>query len=259
MASSTSPEKSALKLSTPNFDEAMWRHSTSPFSGNLGRIFGRGRLRGNTRHPAAGQPGAQLGSHRYRECRPRSESTIRTSCQHTVAGSVRHGQLQCLQTRISRRFANGFQFQASYTFSKAIAYNDEADSTLAFNIPDEFGRNRSATGYDRTHNFEAGWTAELPFGKGKPWAQSGVPRFLLGGWQLNSTFSAYSGTPFTVTASRRITECAHRNTNGRPDASKGAILGGTGPGQSYFNPTAFAPVTAVRFGTSGLNTYGARS
>ena len=32
-----------------------------------------------------------------------------------------------------------------------------------------------------------------------------------------------------------------------------AILGGTGPGQSYFNPAAFAPVTAVRYGTSGLN------
>jgi hypothetical protein len=31
------------------------------------------------------------------------------------------------------------------------------------------------------------------------------------------------------------------------------ILGGTGPGQSYFDPAAFAPVTAVRYGTSGLN------
>ena len=31
------------------------------------------------------------------------------------------------------------------------------------------------------------------------------------------------------------------------------VLGGTGPGQSYFDPAAFAPVTAVRYGTSGLN------
>jgi hypothetical protein len=31
------------------------------------------------------------------------------------------------------------------------------------------------------------------------------------------------------------------------------ILGGTGPGQSFFDPLAFRPVTEVRFGTSGLN------
>lgn len=158
-----------------------------------------------------------------------------------------------LQMRIIRRFANGFHFQASYTFSKAIAYADEADSTLAFNIPAEFGRNRSVTGYDRTHNFEAAWTAELPFGKGKPWAQSGLSRFLLGGWQLNSTFSAYSGTPFSVTASGASLNAPTELQTADQKLAKVAILGGTGPGQSYFDPAAFAPITAVRFGTTGLN------
>ena len=32
-----------------------------------------------------------------------------------------------------------------------------------------------------------------------------------------------------------------------------AILGGHGVGQPYFDPNAFAPVTAVRFGTTGRN------
>ncbi|MGH9883101.1 MAG: hypothetical protein ACRD6N_16825, partial [Pyrinomonadaceae bacterium] len=32
-----------------------------------------------------------------------------------------------------------------------------------------------------------------------------------------------------------------------------AILGGVGRGVSYFDPNAFAPVTAVRFGNSGRN------
>lgn len=31
------------------------------------------------------------------------------------------------------------------------------------------------------------------------------------------------------------------------------ILGNAGPGQSYFDPLAYAPVTAARFGASGLN------
>jgi hypothetical protein len=33
-----------------------------------------------------------------------------------------------------------------------------------------------------------------------------------------------------------------------------AILGGTGPNQSWFDPLAFAPVTDARFGTAGYNT-----
>jgi hypothetical protein len=30
------------------------------------------------------------------------------------------------------------------------------------------------------------------------------------------------------------------------------ILGGTGPGQSYFDPLAFRPITDVRYGNTGL-------
>lgn len=36
----------------------------------------------------------------------------------------------------------------------------------------------------------------------------------------------------------------------KPDV---AILGGIGPGQSYFDPLAFAPVTEPRFGNAGFN------
>jgi hypothetical protein len=171
----------------------------------------------------------------------------------TLIAPFRTANYNSLQSQINRRFANGFQFQASYTYSKAIAYNDESDSTLAFNIPSELGRNRSVTGYDRTHNFQAGGTFELPFGKGKHWAQSGVARLVLGGWQVNGIFSAYSGTPFTVSASGASLNAPTETQTADQVLPNVAILGGTGPGQSYFDPAAFAPVTDVRFGTSGLN------
>lgn len=158
-----------------------------------------------------------------------------------------------LQAHVSRRFANGLHAQASYTFSKAIAYNDEADSTLAFNIPNAFGRNRSVTGYDRTHNLQAGFMAEFPFGRDKRWARGGISRLVLGGWQLNGLFSAYSGTPFTVTASNASLNAPTETQTADQVLSGVAILGGAGPGQSYFNPLAFAPVTSARYGTSGLN------
>ena len=77
---------------------------------------------------------------------------------------------------------------------------------------------------------------------------------LVSGWQLNSLLSRYSGTPFSVSASGTSLN-ATGNTQ-RADQVKPtvAILGGTGGGQSYFDPLAFAPVTAVRFGTAGYNT-----
>ncbi len=158
-----------------------------------------------------------------------------------------------LQTHLNRRFGAGFSVQASYTFSKAIAYADESDSTLAFNIPSSFRRDRSVTGYDRTHNFQAGFLVESPFGKERSWLRTGSGNHLLGGWQLNGTFSAYSGTPFSVTASGTSLNAPTETQTADQVLPSVAIPGGTGPGQSYFNPAAFAPVTAVRYGTSGLN------
>ena len=158
-----------------------------------------------------------------------------------------------LQAHLNRRFGRSFSVQASYTFSKAIAYADEADSTLAFNIPASFGRDRAVTTYDRTHNFQAGFVGESPFGKGKRWLQSGLGNHLLGGWQLNGTFSAYSGTPFTVTASGASLNAPTETQTADQILPTVNILGGTGPGQSYFDPAAFGPVTAVRYGTSGLD------
>src|SRR5205823_5158204 len=74
-----------------------------------------------------------------------------------------------------------------------------------------------------------------------------------GGWQLSSSFTAYSGSPFTV-----ISNAASLNAPGstqRADQVKDkvAILGGVGPQTPYFDVTAFKPVTEARFGTAQVN------
>jgi len=158
------------------------------------------------------------------------------------------------QAQATRRFSNGFQAQVSYTFSKAIAYNDEADSSLAFTAPSALGRNRSITNYDRPHNLQAAWAAELPFGRGKRWANQGhVASALLGGWQLNGIFSSYSGNPFTVSSAGTSLNAPGNSQTADQIRPEVKILGGAGPGQAFFDPLAYASVTAVRFGNSGLN------
>jgi hypothetical protein len=94
----------------------------------------------------------------------------------------------------------------------------------------------------------------LPFGPGKPFLRGpGLASALAGGWQVNALVSAYSGAPFSVTAadtSLNMTGNVQRADQVKADV---AILGNIGPGQSYFDPLAFAPVTTARFGTASYN------
>jgi len=95
---------------------------------------------------------------------------------------------------------------------------------------------------------------ELPFGPGKKFLNAGgVIAALAGGWQVNALYSIASGQPFTISSST-----TSLNAPGNPQigdvVKTPTILGGIGPSDPYFDVTAFAPVTAARFGNSGFNT-----
>lgn len=158
------------------------------------------------------------------------------------------GRYDSLQATLTHRFSSGYQIQGSYTFSKSISWN------TSWMDPSQFDRNRALSSFDRPHNLEVGWVAELPFGEGKPFGSTGIAKLLLGGWQLNGIFSRYSGTPFTVTASGTSLNAVANQQTADQVKDKVEILGGTGPGQSYFDPLAFRSVTDVRYGNTGLNT-----
>ena len=106
-----------------------------------------------------------------------------------------------LQVAVNRSFSKGLMVKAAYTYSKAIDYTDDDGwAAVGWNWAPVFQRNRATAGFDRTHVLQIGWLYELPFGKGKTLAKSGVAAAILGGWQVNGVMAAYTGTPFTVTA-----------------------------------------------------------
>ena len=158
-----------------------------------------------------------------------------------------------LQTQVTRRLSDSSLFGVTYTFSKSINYADQSDSGLTFNWVPMLERNRALAGFDRTHNLQVYGVYELPFGSGQRWASDGVLSKIVGGWQLNAIFSKLSGTPFTVTSSGTSLNAPGNTQTADQVLPEVAILGGVGRGESYFDPTAFAPVTGVRFGTSGRN------
>jgi hypothetical protein len=152
-----------------------------------------------------------------------------------------------LQATLNKRMTNGFTLQGAYTYSKDIGM---ATSIL---IPQYTYYDHTTTALDRTHHLAMSGTYELPFGKSKPFLSRGIGAAILGGWMVNGRFNHYSGAPFTVTASGSTCNCPGNTQTANqvlPDVN--TVGSGVG-GQAYFNPLAYAPVTTVSFGSSGLN------
>ena len=166
-------------------------------------------------------------------------------------GSVYHA----LQTSLNRRFSKGLLLKAAYTWSKAIDEANYSDWTeFLWNAPSVYDRNRALASFDTPHNFQLGFVYELPFGDGKPWATTGMSRTILGNWQMNGTFAAFSGRPFTLTASGASLNMPGNQQTPDQIKDKVEIFGNVGDDGPYFDTTAFARVTEVRFGNVGRNT-----
>jgi hypothetical protein len=176
----------------------------------------------------------------------------RTASTRVIA-PIGDSKYDALQTRLDRRFANGFQVGVSYTLSKSMGIEGapNSDGIGRIQIPEFYHLNRALSPFDRTHNLNISNIAELPFGRGRRWLNGGgVLAAIAGGWQVNNILSFYSGTPFNITASD--TSLNAPGSEQRADQVKPTvqILGGIGRGNPYFDPLAFAPVTEARFGTA---------
>jgi hypothetical protein len=157
-----------------------------------------------------------------------------------------------LQASLERRFTNKVQLRASYTFSKWLGTCCETngDGAPEIAIPQYWNLNYALEPGDITHNFVLSAIAELPFGKGQAFLNSGFGSLILGGWQVNGLLTSHSGTPFSVTADGSSLNAP--GSTQRADLVKQSVAI---PAQvnEYFDPTAFAPVTQARFGTAGFD------
>jgi outer membrane receptor protein involved in Fe transport len=189
-----------------------------------------------------------------RNGRPLAVQFGRTVDTELVQGGL-NGFYNSLQTTINRRFRSGLFVKGAYTFSQAINETDDDAARLMFNVDSELRRNRALSGFDRTHNLQLAAIYDLPFGPGKTWASgNSLVSYLTRGWQINGLFSAFSGTPFTVTASGASLNAPGSGQTADQVKTSVQKLEGKGLESPFFDPAAFAPVTEVRFGTTGRNT-----
>jgi hypothetical protein len=108
-----------------------------------------------------------------------------------------------LEAQLTRRFHNGLNLMASYTWSKTLT---DADSALPFfatlhqgGAPQNvFNRNgdKAISNQDLPQNFVVSYIYELPFGKNKKFlSHGGVVDRVVGGWSISGVQRYESGQP----------------------------------------------------------------
>ncbi len=114
-----------------------------------------------------------------------------------------------LQVELRRRFSDGLQFQADYTFAKALS-----------DAPDAQGNNQSTLenfrtfrdkrldyrrlSDDQTHRFVANGIYDLPFGRGRRYlaGSNSVVNQVVGGWSVGGIVAWSTRPPFFITSGR---------------------------------------------------------
>ncbi len=147
-----------------------------------------------------------------------------------LVGNYANSTYHALEIEFEKRFARGWIYQGSYTWSKALGEN-ELGSTQYYDNNYRDPQNRSfdkrIMTFNRTSVFKSNGTYELPFGRGRK-LMSNANRLLdgiLGGWKVSGILTWTSGVPFTVTAP--VSTYTQFTTGQTPDVT-GALSKSTG-------------------------------
>ena len=173
-----------------------------------------------------------------------------------------------LQVQVQKRYAQGITVLANYTWSKNITNADseypsqsawEGNGTSGALNTYNLKAEKALSQFDMPQRVVLSYTYELPFGKGKRFAnKSGVTNVVLGGWQVAGVQTYESGTPLAVTspnwdsgifAGNLCSGCS------RPDLVPGIEQNGSHGGFVYgqsrrLNPNAFVPAPNFTFGNA---------
>jgi hypothetical protein len=185
---------------------------------------------------------------------PQYASLGRTTATNMWDGYL-SAEYNSLQAAFNRQFANGLMLKGSYTWAHAINYADNDGWTgVNWNWNPVFQRNRASAGYDQRHTFQLGWVYSLPFGPGKKYLNSGIGSKVLEGWQFSGVEAMHTGNPLFLTAPGSSLNAPNNTQTPNQVMAKVPFLGGVGPGAHWYDPAAFAPVTAANtFGSVGRN------
>ena len=107
---------------------------------------------------------------------------------------------------MEERLSAGLDLLVTYTFSKAMDDSSASDNTFlggstSLQDPNKPYLERSVSLFDIPQQFQFTHVYDLPFGRGKHFGGNINPieDAFLGGWQINGTWTIFSGYPLTPT------------------------------------------------------------
>lgn len=148
-----------------------------------------------------------------------------------------------VQGKLGRRFSQGIQFDASYTFSKLITTGaEDLYGGSPVNQPQNpYERSRFVSPNSTPHVFVFNYILELPFGRGRRFLdRGGIVNTLVGGWQIGGINRYQTGSPLVVTSGRNsgfLSLVGFAGTRGaqlRPNLTGQPILVGNDPSGTSF-------------------------
>jgi hypothetical protein len=171
--------------------------------------FGNGGIPDATGDPSCGQAGHPLCQY-YPVGGPNAFYNPQYVSLMTVR-SIGFSNYNALQATLRHQMSHGIQFDFNYTYSKSIDLCSDAErlgnyGSLNFNggcqmfnawSPNLF---RAVSDFDTTHQLNANWIVDLPFGRGRAFAGrvNRAVDAVIGGWQLSGLFRWTSGFPYTI-------------------------------------------------------------
>ena len=153
-------------------------------------------------------------------------------------GNDASSEYNAFEMKVDKRFAQGLQFIAHYTFAHADAYNN---NYYAVSHPVAYGPND----FVRNQVFVINTVYALPFGKGQRFLGNAgrAENYLVGGWQLTNTTNWSSGLPWTATTNecggeQDVSICRPNKGSGSFHMGPGSLQtpAGRAPYVQYFTP-----------------------
>ncbi|MBV8552512.1 MAG: TonB-dependent receptor [Acidobacteriaceae bacterium] len=158
-----------------------------------------------------------------------------------------HSHYNSLQLKLEKRLSFGLTFLASYTWSKTM--DDTSNVVYPYNDSLNYMLSNGFKLVDVPQNFVFSYNYELPFGKGKTFANnwSGFKGELVGGWSINGISVFQSGQPLFITVQNNLL-----NNNGGSNPANITCKSVPAPHTvgEWFDTGCFAPPPAYTFGNT---------
>ena len=157
-----------------------------------------------------------------------------TSISTNAFENLGQSTFNALEVKLERRFHNGLNVLASYTYAKTLTDADSAqpffsgfgtNTTFGVQNPFNLKSEKAVSSQDVPHALVLSYIYELPAGPGKKYMSHGVASKVLGGWQIGGVQRYQSGSPASILFGVPS-----------PEASGGNFLLSRVPGAPIYSP-----------------------